>query len=344
MDPASTRLAMRLHLEDIETILKRNKENADSRANDEVVAFQALRAEIIKKWTEVNGKCAAMAILREENANRAIFTRLLSEEKQAEDDHDLACRLAGLGPPVRADRSLKRGIEEAEDLKSEAVNGKLDEVKRVRFSIEECPLTGKLPHEPTNQSKPSSSGFLTDGKGKGKVGMDIHVECSSCLERHPKFDVLQLTCKGKDNERAHAYCRDCLEGLFEASITDSSLFPPRCCSIPIGLFSCTPFLSKDLFARFVAKREELAEGNPIYCSNTACAQWIKSADITADIATCLSCSQKTCSTCKGKQHEGLCPEDQDVKHLMDVAKEKQWKTCPNCKNMVELNMGCYHIR
>ncbi|KAF2793126.1 hypothetical protein K505DRAFT_203416, partial [Melanomma pulvis-pyrius CBS 109.77] len=170
-----------------------------------------------------------------------------------------------------------------------------------------------------------------------------HAQCSSCLDIHDIFDLLQLGCNRYGGEQAHAYCRECLEGLFESSVNDPSLFPPRCCSKPIEVFACAPFLSKDLLARFVEKKEELETPNPTYCSNPECAKWVKPANIRADSAKCLACSQKTCITCKAKQHTGLCPEDQDVKRLLVIAEELQWKACPKCKNMIELGRGCYHI-
>ncbi|CAN9365390.1 unnamed protein product [Alternaria alternata] len=36
-------------------------------------------------------------------------------------------------------------------------------------------------------------------------------------------------------------------------------------------------------------------------------------------------------------------QDKDVKKLMGVAKAKRWQTCPKCKEMVELERGCFHI-
>lgn len=383
MDPASARLAMKLQLDDIDVILKGLSSNNTS----EITAFQAHRAELLKKWGEVNGQCAAMAILREENANRTAFSRLLAEERQAESDHEVACRLAGLGPPPKS--TIKRRNEtDAEELKSEALNGKPDDTKRVRFNTEDYPTASLNRHSDTDvadlkndtlNGKPDdikrsrlaaqdctvaarslgeSTGQVTavanapessnSGKGQGKFGLQPRVECSSCLEILPPFDLLQLGCS-QNNEQYkhgeaedHAYCRDCLEGLFESSISDSSLFPPRCCSKPIGLFACTPFLSKELLARFVEKKAELDTVNPTYCSNTVCAKWVKPANISADIATCVECSQKTCTNCKTEQHDGLCPEDQGVKQLMGVAREKHWKACPQCKNMIELDKGCYH--
>jgi hypothetical protein len=167
--------------------------------------------------------------------------------------------------------------------------------------------------------------------------------CSSCLDMHPNHDLLQLLCKDDGECENHAYCRDCLRRLFESSVTDPSHFPPRCCSKIISLFDCTPFLSQSLIARFVARREELATVNRTYCSNNDCSMWIRPANIEANVASCTECAQKTCATCKAMQHVGLCPEDKDVKSLMTVAKQKRWQTCPNCKEMVELERGCYHI-
>jgi hypothetical protein len=384
MDPISARLATELQLEDIDVILKGLSSNNPS----EIVAFQTQRAELLKKWEEVNGQCAALAILREENENRTTFTRLLAEERQAESDHEVACRLAGLGPPPKS--ALKRSNEtDAEDLRREALNGKPDDTKRVCFNVEYHPTSflkrksdtdvADLKNDTLNgkpddikrsrlaaqdctasaRSLGESIGQATAvanapessdaGKGQGKVGLQTRVECSSCLEILYPFDVLQLGCS-QNNEQYkhgeaedHAYCRDCLEGLFESSISDSSLFPPRCCSKPIGLSACTPFLSKELLARFVEKKAELDTVNPTYCSNNVCGRWVKPANISADIATCVECSQATCTTCKAKQHDGLCPEDQGVKQLMGVANEKKWKACPQCKNMIELAKGCYHI-
>ncbi|RYN84833.1 hypothetical protein AA0120_g9220 [Alternaria tenuissima] len=57
----------------------------------------------------------------------------------------------------------------------------------------------------------------------------------------------------------------------------------------------------------------------------------------------IQCAQKTCVTCKNERHDGLCPEDKDVKKLMGVAKAKRWQTCQKCKEMVELERGCFHI-
>jgi hypothetical protein len=194
-----------------------------------------------------------------------------------------------------------------------------------------CDLGGAILASSTSQAIPSAISAIQNGT------------CSSCLDIHRKHDMLHLPCKDEHGQESHAYCRDCLRRLFESSVTDPSHFPPRCCSKIISLFSCLPFLPQPLVARFVARREELGTVNRTYCSNTGCSKWIRPANIEANVARCTECSWKTCTTCKGNQHAGLCPEDKAVKELMDVARQKRWQTCPNCKEMVELERGCYHI-
>jgi hypothetical protein len=200
--------------------------------------------------------------------------------------------------------------------------------------------------EPDDDAVPSSPATVCGSnniKAEDEVAVIRHGTCTSCLDMFPESDMLQLSCKGAGDTEAHGYCRDCLARLFEYSITDTSHFPPRCCTKIVPFFSCVPFLPHSLLSRFVAKREELETPNRTYCSDVDCSKWIKPVNITEGVATCRECGSKTCETCKSKQHDGLCPEDKDVKDLLGVAQRQQWKACPDCKEMVELEGGCYHI-
>ncbi|KAF2252814.1 hypothetical protein BU26DRAFT_587523 [Trematosphaeria pertusa] len=64
----------------------------------------------------------------------------------------------------------------------------------------------------------------SSSKDKGKAKAAMQAVCASCLDFHQKFDVLELACKSPEEFEKHAYCRECLEGLFDSSITDSSIF------------------------------------------------------------------------------------------------------------------------
>ncbi|KAH7068557.1 hypothetical protein FB567DRAFT_565247 [Paraphoma chrysanthemicola] len=444
MDPPSARLALKLQLEDVDAILKSlPTSSTDAKVVSEIAAFRSLRNELVKKWQEVTGQCFAYNVLREENMNRVAFKRLLSEEQQAERDHDMACRLAGKPVPQRA--PLFNTGNEAERAGSAAkatLNGAAEGLNKSRADAAGTQTTSALSKQPFTVSKPlhpSTSGkrtaeeqltrssdqtaapsqvatgkrtrvddeteedklaevaALESAKTKKRVafldpavlredddrtkrtklderkddqptGLDnaskgtsstaavstastgvsgpstpVMATCSSCLDQHAKRDMLELSCSDESNTERHAYCRECLVRLFESSVTDPSHFPPRCCSKIIPFFKCIQFLPAPLFARFIARREELGTPNRTYCSNNQCSKWVRPANIEANVATCAECSQKTCTTCKAKQHEGLCQEDKDVKELMSVARQKRWQMCPSCKEMVELERGCYHI-
>lgn len=43
--------------------------------------------------------------------------------------------------------------------------------------------------------------------------------CTACQQVVNYFDIARVPC-------GHEYCRDCLRGLYQASMTDGSLFPP----------------------------------------------------------------------------------------------------------------------
>jgi hypothetical protein len=88
-DPATTRLVLKLQLEDVNAILKSlPTSSTDPVVISEVAAFKCIRAELWGRWKEEQGQSLAHSILKEQNANRETFKMLLSEEQQAERKSD----------------------------------------------------------------------------------------------------------------------------------------------------------------------------------------------------------------------------------------------------------------
>ncbi|KAF2806992.1 uncharacterized protein BDZ99DRAFT_501000 [Mytilinidion resinicola] len=143
-----------------------------------------------------------------------------------------------------------------------------------------------------------SSNPISREKGKAKSTAATHTECVACLETKPNFDMLRLNCQ----PTPHAYCRECILDLFESSLTDTSLFPPRCCRIPISLVDCEPFFTRDFVDLFIEKRIELSTSDPTYCSSVPCGQFIRPEFYSGDIATCPKCQHETCRICKMRGH------------------------------------------
>ncbi|XP_014551360.1 hypothetical protein COCVIDRAFT_55488, partial [Bipolaris victoriae FI3] len=171
-----------------------------------------------------------------------------------------------------------------------------------------------------------------------------HILCSACMELHPRFDALELSCKRSTEDSAHAYCRTCLSDLFHTSLADTTLFPPRCCGKSLPMPLCKQLCPPSLMAEYEDKQMELTTPNPVYCSNRSCAKFIKPCNITADIAVCQTCQKETCAICRNPRHNGVCPKDPSVQALIEVATKEEWQQCPNCRTLVELTVGCYHMR
>lgn len=69
------------------------------------------------------------------------------------------------------------------------------------------------------------------------------IRCVICREQLIFFKVIKALC-------SDYYCQDCLVRLFQASLTDETLFPPRCCqkSIPLESVTLAKSMGSDLSA------------------------------------------------------------------------------------------------
>ena len=148
--------------------------------------------------------------------------------------------------------------------------------------------------------------------------------------------VARLPCR-------HEYCRECLDGLFEASMTDESLFPPRCCRQPIPVASVRLFLKLELVQEFARKTIEFGTPNRTYCHSPTCSTFIHPRNIDGESAYCDQCGRHTCVTCKAAGHTGDCPHDTALQQVLETAQDMGWQRCYSCRSVVELEHGCNHM-
>lgn len=82
----------------------------------------------------------------------------------------------------------------------------------------------------------------------------------------------------------HVYCIECLRQLFQASMQDETLMPPRCCrqEIPIPLAKLTAKEIED----FNAKRLEYSTVDRLYCYQPTCSTFIPPSFIVNSVGTC----------------------------------------------------------
>ncbi|PYH42936.1 BRcat and Rcat domain-containing protein [Aspergillus saccharolyticus JOP 1030-1] len=160
--------------------------------------------------------------------------------------------------------------------------------------------------------------------------------CVACREPTDFVNVVRAPCR-------HEYCRSCLADLFKASMTDESLFPPRCCRQPINLTIARIFLDSALVDQYEKKKVEYETPNRTYCYSSNCGAFINMSYIDGEAATCPDCGHTTCTNCKRRAHTGDCPDDTALQQLLVTAQQNGWQRCFSCWRMVELDHGCNHM-
>jgi len=161
--------------------------------------------------------------------------------------------------------------------------------------------------------------------------------CVSCMEDIPPTDVAQLPCE-------HYYCGPCILQLFNTSLVDETLFPPRCCQQLIPPAKFHAFLTPELIKSYVKKKQELETTDRTYCSDPSCSTFMRPENIAGDCATCPECKKVTCTMCKAPAHKGDCPADEFLQKVLELAKEAGWQRCSSCKAMVSITIGCNCMR
>lgn len=162
--------------------------------------------------------------------------------------------------------------------------------------------------------------------------------CESLFTRHQSF---KAPCD------RHYYCRECLANLFEYTIGDESLYPPKCCDCEIVFDNVKTLLDDKLVAIYADKKTEYdTEPNKrTYCCGPNCKKFVPETNIQDEVATCPDCGKRTCTICKEAAHRGDCPKDEDTQSLLELADNEGWQRCYNakCHRVIALTTGCNHI-
>ncbi|KEQ81875.1 hypothetical protein M438DRAFT_301409 [Aureobasidium pullulans EXF-150] len=165
---------------------------------------------------------------------------------------------------------------------------------------------------------------------------EFSITCVACTEDAVWFDILAAPCN-------HQYCRDCVTELFQASMIDESLYPPRCCRQVIPLEDAKLVLHPKLVRDFEHKSIELDTKDRTYCFDPRCSTFIPIDHITDNIASCADCGRRTCAICKVAAHLGDCPRDEALQEFLQTADDQGWQRCYSCRRVVDLRTGCNHI-
>ena len=92
--------------------------------------------------------------------------------------------------------------------------------------------------------------------------------CTVCVESLTAGKAWRTPCQ-------HWYCLDCLETLIRASVTDESLYPPKCCVV-LPWDEIRALLPHDLATSFGQRKAELETpaGERLYCAEPSCSHFL----------------------------------------------------------------------
>jgi hypothetical protein len=330
-DPLTLNAIVQLQLEDSLELANNTKgKQKEGTITDAELALQTyaddLRACDVVLKDRMMAQSIALAVLRDSE----IIRHAQEEERQVARDRELA---AGLNPdeplvelPIPADETDPWDEDELLE-KAAALY-----MHRPGSAESLCP-SHAVDSDSEKTVRAESSTWAT-ARNSGSKKLKGH--CVICTDDKEFYDVARVPCN-------HEYCRECLATLFELSMTDDSLYPPKCCNQPIPLSRISFFLPPKLARDFEYKMPELDTKDRTYCHDVDCAKFIPIGAINEDIGTCPNCSKTTCTICKEASHSGDCPEDTALNQLVDMAIVQQWQRCYSCKRIVELGVGCNHI-
>lgn len=335
MDSATAGLIVQLQLEELAQMEQNTKGKASSQQPlpDAETALGAYRAELRALQLSLADQAMARSIGAAIRSDGLVIAGLEMQEQQATQDRRTARQMAGALPAG----NIQTPPASATDLEW-TFNEPMVEPPAMRA---EPVTTSTLNETPAPEApEPVIAGPSRGGRASTTDDQDDdpprRIMCESCREEKLFFDVIHAPCE-------HGYCRKCLRELFDLSMTDESVFPPRCCQQTIPVELAQPFLSPDLIDRFELRRQELATTDRTYCFSESCARFIPPPDIIHDRAHCKACGKTTCQICKSEAHEGDCPNDPAVQAVKQLAQERGWRECWSCHRIVELEHGCNHM-
>ena len=325
IDQPTADLIVQLQLQDAGLYFEHSKGKSREPTNEEL-AFQLQNEELESVSQFLLDRRMAESFATAVQADGRILADNVMEEEITAKDRDIARHWVEDGIPVAA-KDLQSSLESA-GLDDET----LDKLQILYVSgLEGYYINGR--ETASDETEQAESSVWAARRTRQSPLTRL---CVACREETEFVNVARAPCR-------HEYCRSCLEALFQASITDESLFPPRCCRQPIAMSIARIFLKADLVQQYEKKKIEFETPNRTYCYSPDCSTFIDTSHIEGEVATCPNCRLTTCTSCKGRAHTGDCPNDIAMQQLLATARENGWQRCYSCWRVVELDHGCNHM-
>ncbi|KAJ7963349.1 RBR-type E3 ubiquitin transferase [Quillaja saponaria] len=222
-------------------------------------------------------------------------------------------------------------------------------------------VSSRLRNESVRENKERNSTIthlLMSIKGKEKeitTGQSSQSSfCLICMEAKPVEEMFK-----NPNCSDHSFCFDCI-GKYVATRIQENISMVKCpepkCRGLLEPQFCRSIIPKEVFDRWEeALCESLVLGSQkFYCPFKDCsAMLVDDGEEVVTTSECPNCRRLFCAQCGVSWHAGIdCGDFQKLKEgerqredimVIELAKNKAWRRCPNCKFYVEKVDGCSHI-
>nr|GMD25755.1 probable E3 ubiquitin-protein ligase RNF144A-B [Ipomoea batatas] len=173
--------------------------------------------------------------------------------------------------------------------------------------------------------------------------------CEICCDAKQTSEIFRIkACK-------HSYCSDCISKFVASKLQQN--VPQINCPVPgctgaVEPHNCRSILPPQVFDRWGdALCEALVlASEKFYCPFKDCSALLIDEKIEVVESECPECRRLFCAKCKVPWHAGIvCSEFQKLHEnerekedilLLNIANQKQWMRCPNCRVYVERVSGC----
>ncbi|KAK1436938.1 hypothetical protein QVD17_02722 [Tagetes erecta] len=178
--------------------------------------------------------------------------------------------------------------------------------------------------------------------------------CGICMDTKTDSEMFENT-----TICGHLFCTDCIRGHVAAKIKENQITitcPDPKCEAVIGPEVCRSIVPTQVLERWenILCESLIMEADKFYCPFKDCsAMLVDDGGEAVTVSECPNCNRLFCAQCKVAWHcEMNCVEYQSLKKgekspddilFMDLAKNKKWMKCSECKVFVEKIDGCLHI-
>lgn len=187
-------------------------------------------------------------------------------------------------------------------------------------------------------------------------------ECPICCEAKPSEMIINLNC-------GHKFCSHCMKTYADGKV-QSSQVPIKCpqlrCKYHISATECRSFLPVTCYESLERALSEATAltSSKLYCPYSNCSVLIDPDECLSTRASsstqtdnncieCPECERFICVDCGVPWHSSMsCEEYQNLPleerdagdiTLHRLAQNQRWRRCQQCRRMIELTQGCYHM-